>query len=131
MDESTKNTEDIKLTRESMMMESKAMEDELRRILRKEEEQILFTIPKDEQEWADFRNMAKSIENEGRRILREFLKDHPSLYGSREEWVNRMTPEQRKEYELSLAQKAAMEMVSPMIGIKEVEKLLDQSDDEK
>lgn len=130
MDELTENiSEDVNTAqeglREPMLKKSKMMEDKLRRILRKEEEQILFTIPKDEQEWDDFRNVAESIENEGRRILNEFLKDHPGLYGSEEELVNRMTPEQRKEYELSLAQKSMMDMVSPMIGLKEVEKLGD------
>lgn len=72
----------------------------------------------------------KGVDDEPRRILREeFMKKRPDfLYGSEEEWVNRMTPEQRKEYELSLAQKSAMDM----IDLNEVvEKLLDQSDDEK
>lgn len=102
-------------------------DDELRRILKKEEKQTLFiSIPKDEQERGDFRNLAKSIENEGRRILREeFMKNHQDfLYGSKEGWVHNMTPEQREECQ-SLAQKAAMEMVSPAIGLKEAGKLVD------
>lgn len=101
-------------------------DDELRRILKKEEKQTLFSIPKDEPERGDFRNLAKSIENEGRRILREeFMKNHQDfLYGSNEGWMHNMTPEQREEYQ-SLAQKAAMEMVSPAIGLKEAGKLVD------
>ena len=58
--------------------------------------------------------------------LKEYIKNNPErTFKTAEEWVRNMTPEERKEYYQSLEQKAAMEMVSPMIGLKAVEKLGD------
>jgi len=58
--------------------------------------------------------------------LKEYIKNNPErTFKTAEEWVRNMTPEQRKEYCQSLAQKAAMEMVPPTIGLKDVEKLGD------
>ena len=68
---------------------------------------------------------------ECKKKLREYLREHPDcLHESKEEWISKMTPEQKKEYYKSLDTFAMMEIMYPIrpsilkpIDLEEIEKL--------
>lgn len=69
----------------------------------------------------------EKLEVECKNVLREYLKEHPDcLYESREEWVSKMTPEQKKKYYKSLESMATTEIMMEImypLNRKEIEKL--------